>query len=886
MGEEPVVPLGEKRDRSEEKLHKEKKEKSHHKEKRHKHEKKEKRHKEKSQHKDKSKSKDKDKERAKEVPEEEDPEKIVAMAGDYAAIKEKKPLEANGSAEAEVTLPEEESETPKLPVHGQDDVGERNGERGTIAQVQPNGEGSGKPGAESPEPGEIQGTEQPVETGAASPQPSGGSKGGKKRDSARSHSPRRGRDEDSRGRRRDNGRGRDSGRHRERDSEHSRHVHLSDRHGARRDYERGSSRGGGGSSSYREREFHRSSPGQKRSRSRSHSHRPGRRSRSPPRRRSPERSHRGGSRERRGDGRGIPGQYRQDEGREESPVVEEPEQDEDAIIEARRNRWKNIKQKYMAGGPDDTQPLAANRVRAAVPEKAPAPAPPAGGASPADVQGAPVAAEDIEMQSPEPNKREEQLEDLAGHNEDSAEDVQLGKDNGEEGGDATVASRSGRSAAGEPGAGDMFGNSPGNSPGILSGLEPKREERVKAPVSEKKGDAAADMFAEDDDDVGDMFAKTPVKKGTTAAPAHSTQGLLDNWDDADGYYKIKIGEVIGETYQVKASQGRGVFSSVVRAHDLSKQKDSGEYEEVAVKVIRSNETMYKAGQTEREILRIMSEEDRDGKRHCVRMLTSFEYRSHLCLVFESMAMNLRELVKKYGRDVGLNINAVRQYAEQLMIGLHHMHRCKVVHADIKPDNILVNDRHTIVKFCDFGSAMYDGDNDITPYLVSRFYRAPEIILGLPYGHPLDMWSVGCVLYELFTGKILFAGRTNNEMLKLMMTYKGAFPKKMLRKGAFASNHFEGETLDDFCLLEEDPVTKQPIRRHLKTSKIQTKTFAEVLSASGGDKKKAAALADLLDKCLALDPDRRITAKQALAHPFIASRAAAPPPAASAAAKRK
>lgn len=87
--------------------------------------------------------------------------------------------------------------------------------------------------------------------------------------------------------------------------------------------------------------------------------------------------------------------------------------------------------------------------------------------------------------------------------------------------------------------------------------------------------------------------------------------------------------------------------------------------------------MYKAGQLEQEILRLLAAEDKDGKRHCVRLIRSFEYRNHLCLVFESMSMNLRELVKKYGRDVGLNISAVRAYAEQLMIGLHHMHRCKV-----------------------------------------------------------------------------------------------------------------------------------------------------------------------------------------------------------------
>lgn len=91
----------------------------------------------------------------------------------------------------------------------------------------------------------------------------------------------------------------------------------------------------------------------------------------------------------------------------------------------------------------------------------------------------------------------------------------------------------------------------------------------------------------------------------------------------------------------------------------------------------------------------------------------------------------------------------------------------------RPPSRSVNDRRTMVKLCDFGSAMFSGDNEITPYLVSRFYRAPEVILGLPYDHPMDMWSIGCVLYELFTGRILFPGRTNNDMLKLMMEVKGA-----------------------------------------------------------------------------------------------------------------
>ena len=75
---------------------------------------------------------------------------------------------------------------------------------------------------------------------------------------------------------------------------------------------------------------------------------------------------------------------------------------------------------------------------------------------------------------------------------------------------------------------------------------------------------------------------------------------------------------------------------------------------------------------------------------------------------------------------------------------------------------------------------------------------------------MDVWSVGCVIYELFTGRILFPGRTNNEMLKLMMDVKGPFPKRMLKAGAFTDKHFESDPNMSFGLLEEDPVTKRPV----------------------------------------------------------------------------
>ena len=89
-------------------------------------------------------------------------------------------------------------------------------------------------------------------------------------------------------------------------------------------------------------------------------------------------------------------------------------------------------------------------------------------------------------------------------------------------------------------------------------------------------------------------------------------------------------------------------------------------------------------------------------------------------------MNLREVLKKYGREVGLHIKAVRSYTQQLLLALKLLKRCCILHADIKPDNILVNDTKLLLKLCDFGSASHISENEITPYLVSRFYRAPEI----------------------------------------------------------------------------------------------------------------------------------------------------------------
>ncbi|KAI3816498.1 hypothetical protein L1987_16197 [Smallanthus sonchifolius] len=379
------------------------------------------------------------------------------------------------------------------------------------------------------------------------------------------------------------------------------------------------------------------------------------------------------------------------------------------------------------------------------------------------------------------------------------------------------------------------------------------------PRARETNERSTDMFSDD------IFGESPAgvqKFGKGDGLAIQKSGLQDNWDDAEGYYSYRFGEVLDGRYEVIAAHGKGVFSTVVRAKDL--KAGSNDPEEVAIKIIRSNDKMYKAGLEELVILKKLVGADLEDRRHCVRFLSTFKYRNHLCLVFESLHMNLREVLKKFGRNIGLKLTAVRAYAKQLFIALKHLRNCGVLHTDIKPDNMLVNEAKNVLKLCDFGNAMFAGKNEITPYLVSRFYRAPEIILGLTYDHPVDVWSVGCCLFELYTGKVLFPGATNNDMLRLHMELKGPFPKKMLRKGAFTELHFDHDL--NFVAIEEDPVTKKTVRR-LVNMKIKD-VGSIVRSSHGDDPKMIANFKDLLEKIFILDPDKRITVQQALSHPFI------------------
>nr|GLL36861.1 pentatricopeptide repeat-containing protein At4g20090-like [Ipomoea trifida] len=220
-----------------------------------------------------------------------------------------------------------------------------------------------------------------------------------------------------------------------------------------------------------------------------------------------------------------------------------------------------------------------------------------------------------------------------------------------------------------------------------------------------------------------LISKDCFQEGKLTSDLQLRHHMLENGINQNDYVNgYRFGEVLDGRYEIIASHGKGVFSTVVRARDLKAKP--GDPEEVAIKMIRNNDTMYKAGMEELVILKKLVGADPEDRRHCVRFLSSFKYRNHLCLVFESLHMNLREVLKKFGRNIGLKLTAVRTYAKQLFISLKHLKNCGVLHSDIKPDNMLVNEAKNVLKLCDFGNAMFAGKNEITPYL---FWACPMTI---------------------------------------------------------------------------------------------------------------------------------------------------------------
>jgi dual specificity tyrosine-phosphorylation-regulated kinase 1 len=123
-----------------------------------------------------------------------------------------------------------------------------------------------------------------------------------------------------------------------------------------------------------------------------------------------------------------------------------------------------------------------------------------------------------------------------------------------------------------------------------------------------------------------------------------------------------------------------------------------------------------------------------------------------------LSLNLYELLKntQFG---GVSLNLIRKFAKQILKALSFLARpdVDVIHCDLKPENILLrHPKRSGVKVIDFGSSCRSNKR-MYSYIQSRFYRSPEVMLGLPYSVAIDIWSLGCILSEMHTGEPLFSG---------------------------------------------------------------------------------------------------------------------------------
>ena len=161
------------------------------------------------------------------------------------------------------------------------------------------------------------------------------------------------------------------------------------------------------------------------------------------------------------------------------------------------------------------------------------------------------------------------------------------------------------------------------------------------------------------------------------------------------------------------------------------------------------------------------------------------------IVFELLGLNLYELLKRNSFR-GLSTTLIKRISQQVLHSLTVLAKEHVIHCDLKPENILLSDTNlSLVKLIDFGSSCYSNQRVYT-YIQSRFYRAPEVVLGIPYTSAIDIWSFGCILVELYTGIPIFSCETEKELMGKIIEVIGEPPKELLIKGSRSHVFFNAD----------------------------------------------------------------------------------------------
>ncbi|WOK95538.1 serine/threonine-protein kinase ppk15-like isoform X3 [Canna indica] len=345
-----------------------------------------------------------------------------------------------------------------------------------------------------------------------------------------------------------------------------------------------------------------------------------------------------------------------------------------------------------------------------------------------------------------------------------------------------------------------------------------------------------------------------------------------------------------QRYIVKDLLGTGTFAQVAKCFDMETNSF------VAIKIIKNLPQYRQHAQLERQYLSILNGIfDPNDEHHIVRMRDSFFFLDHFCISFELLGPSLRRYITSNNNN-GLTLSDVAIVCRQILDALTITGDAGIIHCDLKPDNIVVDTtkQSLTVKVIDFGIAQFTNERIYT-YIQTRNYRSPEVIIGYPYANSIDMWSLGCIVAELFLGSPLFLGASEYDVLKMMTEILGCQPPDhLLRYGTKTScffkqngsmyqfQNYQSTSKHNNCsayrLLEDVDfelrgLTK-PRRRHFFPVKLEDmihnhyirKTILEERSCK--DNELLLALMDLLRGLLEFDPAKRLTPLQALQHPFV------------------
>ena len=203
--------------------------------------------------------------------------------------------------------------------------------------------------------------------------------------------------------------------------------------------------------------------------------------------------------------------------------------------------------------------------------------------------------------------------------------------------------------------------------------------------------------------------------------------------------------------------------------------DSENKENVCIKIIKNLPKYSEQAKEEIKLINYINSSNIINENIFVQIKNNFIYHEHICIVFELLGNNLYEEIQKNNYN-GFNILIIKKLAIQLLFGLLILKTKKIIHCDLKPENILlINKGKNNIKIIDFGSSCLENEKYYL-YIQSRFYRAPEILLGLPYGVEIDIWRSGCILCEFYTGMPIFPGENEYDMLYYIMEYFGLPPR--------------------------------------------------------------------------------------------------------------